>query len=412
MILDVLGFGVELGDRVVLDDVTFSMGESGVLALMGPGGGGKSTLLRAIAGMQTAGDQRDWGVIQYRGVREESRPFFIAQKLSPRSTSLERACLDLRSYGTPERRSLAEIVKDLRIDLPASTFAISMKELTQRDRALGELVLGFASGEPLLLVDEPTMGLCDEDREPVLDAVARIGAERALLLVTHNQLDARRVARTTALLAGGTIQELQPTELFFRAPISDAAQRYVKTGSCALPSPNPRRRPSSPPGAPPVRAPLKGFHWVEAAGLCGLRRPGLYGAVEEELRALRAVGVDVLICLEEQVPIPGSALARSGVELIHFPIPDMGAPDPQKTRALCATIKDLRASGRVVGIHCRGGLGRTGTILASVLITRGLTAAAALARIRASEPKYVQSEAQEAFLRAFELNFSTTESST
>ncbi len=407
MILDVLGFGVELGDRVVLDEVTFSMTEAGVLALMGPGGGGKSTLLRAIAGMQTAGEQSEWGVIDYHGLREGSRPFFIAQKLSPRNTSLERACIDLRSEGSPERRTVGEIVKDLKIDLPRSTFSISMKELTQRDRALGELVLGVASGEPLVLVDEPTMGLDDRDREPVLDAVAQVGRARAVLLVTHNQLDARRVAQSTALLAGGSIRELQPTELFFRAPISEEAQIYVRTGSCGLPFPRAGRRPAA-----PVRSPLKGFHWIEKDGLCGLRRPGLYGAVEEELRALRAVGVDLLVCLEEEVPIPGTALARAGVELIHFPIPDMGAPDPQKARALCTKVKEMRAGGRVVGIHCRGGLGRTGTILASVLISRGLSAVDALARVRASEPKYVQSEAQEEFLADFEHIFSSTDSST
>jgi atypical dual specificity phosphatase len=65
----------------------------------------------------------------------------------------------------------------------------------------------------------------------------------------------------------------------------------------------------------------------------------------------------------------------------------------------------LIQEGDVLAVHCRAGLGRTGTVVAGWLIHEGLTAEAALDRLRRIDPGYVQSSQQEAFLHQLESAF-------
>jgi atypical dual specificity phosphatase len=76
------------------------------------------------------------------------------------------------------------------------------------------------------------------------------------------------------------------------------------------------------------------------------------------------------------------------------------------------TLDDLRAAVRFIQertdkgvvVHCRAGLGRTGTVLAAYLVSRGESAAAALAKVRAMRPGSVETPDQEqAIVRYAEL---------
>jgi atypical dual specificity phosphatase len=55
---------------------------------------------------------------------------------------------------------------------------------------------------------------------------------------------------------------------------------------------------------------------------------------------------------------------------------------------------------RVV-VHCHAGLGRTGTVLAALLVWEGAEARTAIAHVRSVNPRFIQSEAQLAFIRRF-----------
>lgn len=398
MILEVFRFGAAIGERIILDDVSLQVATPGIIAVMGPGGSGKSTLLRAIAATQTAAEQQTWGVIKYQGLRGDSLPYYLPQKYTARSQSLREAWTDVRSQE--DCRTLEEVIVHLGASFLPDELDISMKALSHAKHAQGEMILAYASAEPLLLIDEVTARYSENERDALLFVLAAVGRERAVIYITHNRLDTLAIACEVILLAGGYIQERGEPSRFFTAPTTDVGQNFVSTGSCSVPFPTRRRRASSAPGA--MGAPLSGFHWVIDRKLAGLRRPGLLGAVDEELRALRAVGIETLICLEEVVPIPSAALVGAGIALVHFPIVDMRAPDIEKTHVLCMNVLEMLALGKTIGIHCKGGLGRTGTILASILIGGGLDAHIALEQIRAKQPLFVQSDVQVDFLSAFE----------
>lgn len=141
------------------------------------------------------------------------------------------------------------------------------------------------------------------------------------------------------------------------------------------------------------------FHWIIPKLLAGSAQPGLLEPLEDDLTFLVGLGATVLVTLTEVGPAP--AWSAVGLEAVHFPIADMGIPTPRAAEGLCAALATMMASGRPVVVHCRAGLGRTGTVLAALLIYLGRTPAQALAEVRQQCRNYVQSDVQHAFLDHF-----------
>lgn len=140
---------------------------------------------------------------------------------------------------------------------------------------------------------------------------------------------------------------------------------------------------------------LASFRWVIQGRLAGSARPGLLGDAVQELGWLREHGFGTVVTLTEdplRPPVEGF-----GLRGIHFPIPDMGFPVPQPTAALCAELVAASESAPIL-IHCKGGMGRTGLVLACCLVTLGRTAEEAVLGVRTVHPGYIQTGAQERFV--------------
>jgi atypical dual specificity phosphatase len=152
---------------------------------------------------------------------------------------------------------------------------------------------------------------------------------------------------------------------------------------------------------PPASVPTPGgFHWVLPKQLGGMQRPGLLREETDDLDGLVALQVRHLVSLTE-VPFPGEPLEQRGIQGLHCPIEDMNVPSLEGARELCACIDGwLEAEERVV-LHCKAGLGRTGTLLACVLVYRGDSSVHAIHCVRQVNPLYIQSEIQLAFIDEF-----------
>ena len=143
---------------------------------------------------------------------------------------------------------------------------------------------------------------------------------------------------------------------------------------------------------------IDGFHWILPAQLAGSGLPGLLSDIETDLLWLQSAGFKHVVSLTEK---PLVVEHPTGLEFHHFPIADMGIPTPRATRRLCDFI--LRAIGRKepVLVHCKAGLGRTGTVLACCLVSLGATAEEATTRLRCICSYYIQNQTQESLVRHY-----------
>ena len=137
--------------------------------------------------------------------------------------------------------------------------------------------------------------------------------------------------------------------------------------------------------------------WV-APGVLGCAYP----RTERALAELSGSGVGLLVNLHER-PHDPARLKRHGLREVHLPVKDFAAPSPaQVERAVGAILEALKA-GEAAAVHCGGGLGRTGTVLACYLLAsgEGLGAEEAVRRVRELRPGSIETPAQLAAIRAW-----------
>lgn len=139
--------------------------------------------------------------------------------------------------------------------------------------------------------------------------------------------------------------------------------------------------------------------------------------VATDLRALRESGADVLVSLMEGFEYGderyrmggleafGEAVEEAGIEFRPFPIVDVDVPRPDQDDEYAGFVAEIISTlkaGKTVVAHCRGGIGRTGTIAASVLVGLGHDPEEAIRIVRkARSPRMLEAPSQEEYVREF-----------
>lgn len=226
-ILEVKGVRVTLSGRRILDDVSFEVRQGEFTGLIGSNGVGKTTLLRAILGLQ----RLDEGEIRVNGepLSARGRSFgYVPQKvlLDPdvpmRAWDFVALGLDAHRFGFSRRtKEQRELVDQMLHDVDAERFAnarIGSLSGGEQQRVL--IAHALISRPTLLLLDEPLANLDPRSVQEIVTLLARVANEHqvAVLLSAHEMnallpvMD-RIVYLTNGRAASGTTDEVVRTEV-------------------------------------------------------------------------------------------------------------------------------------------------------------------------------------------------------
>ena len=436
-------FGVAFSQKTVLKDISLTVKANHSVIIVGPASAGKSTLLRTLARCNDVQpDLRTWGTAQLSGRnwREAPAPAIVMQ----RAQLFIATVYENLNYGLAGRTDLSAVEKKDTIEALLLRYGLDdiaknmrqrvsqIPRATQRRLNLARTLL---CKPELLMVDELTLDLDEPDRISVIQFLKQAIENQSAMLITHNRQDALDLEQDVALIAAGRVHEQAPASIFFRNPTSVAGKLFVETGTCHLVESQTFDQPlsesdESPPeqqesilptqndsaieGAPFASATTEirpriayptGFRWVIDKQLGAMPRPGLLSELEDDIDALKNIGVQIVLCLEESQPIPATEFSKRQIELWHLPIVDMKAPLVAETVLITQRIHSSIINNSPIVVHCKAGLGRTGTILAAYLIAHGSGVVDAVERIRKINPRFVQSEEQLQFLELFAKNF-------
>ena len=225
------------GGQTVLDGITATLEFPHVLALLGPSGGGKSTLLRVVGGLESPdegslaidGSPAPTSDKALRLYRSGIGTVFQSWNLFPHLDALENIMLPLTAvHGLDIDAARARAFELLERLALADHSTKRPAELSGGQRQRVAIARAVAIRPKLLLFDEPTSALDPEMTAEVLEVIADLKSEgRTFILVTHAMNFARTVADQVAFLADGKILEYGPAKEFFADPRTDKARRFL-----------------------------------------------------------------------------------------------------------------------------------------------------------------------------------------
>ncbi len=237
-LLEVQDLSVRFAGLDALKDVSLDLASGQILAVIGPNGAGKTTLFNAISGyVRPSGGQirlkgRDIaGASPHEIARHGIRRTFQNGGLFPALTVLENVLTGLHSQTggsfldvllgrnsalTSEREMIArarDLLSLMQMEKMADTRAADLSGGQQR---IVEIIRTVASDPPVLLLDEPAVGLSPLARDQMMEIIHRMAGEKGvgILLIEHAvELVMAGADRIMVMAAGQRIAEGTPQEI-------------------------------------------------------------------------------------------------------------------------------------------------------------------------------------------------------
>ena len=200
-------------DKVLIDDATFDMRTGEVLAIVGPSGSGKSSLLRLLNRL----DEPTSGTVYVEGIDY--------RQIAPRELRRKLGLVNQRPYlfpGTVEENlqfgplqrgetlshdSVEQLLARVGLNGYASR---NVANLSGGEAQRVSVARTLANSPLILLLDEPTSALDESSKLEVESSIRNIVQSQGLtcVLVTHDTAQARRLAERALLLEGGRIMRI------------------------------------------------------------------------------------------------------------------------------------------------------------------------------------------------------------
>jgi len=223
--IEITDLRVDRGGATVIDGLSLTIDGGVVTGLLGPSGGGKSTLMRAIVGVQivAAGEVRVLG-LPSGSPALRTRVGYVTQSPSVYAdlSVRENLAYFARVLGVVRARA-DEVIERVGLDDTATRL---VGKLSGGQKARVSLATALLGEPEVLVLDEPTVGLDPVLRRDLWDFFHELaGAGTTLLVSSHVMDEAARCDRLVLLREGAVLADLSPAELLRRtgAPDLDAA---------------------------------------------------------------------------------------------------------------------------------------------------------------------------------------------
>ncbi len=232
-LLEITGASKRFGAAVAVDDVTMSVEQGALFALLGPSGCGKTTLLRMIAGLETP----DSGRIVIDGTDVTALPpyvrpvnmMFQSYALFPHMDVAANVGFGLRQERMDRRRRSARVAEMLALVQMSGHERRRPHELSGGQRQRVALARALARMPKLLLLDEPLAALDrklrEETRVELIGIRERVGV--TFLVVTHDQEEALGMASRVAVMNQGRLAQIGPPAEIYERPSSRFVADFV-----------------------------------------------------------------------------------------------------------------------------------------------------------------------------------------
>ncbi|WP_275436804.1 MULTISPECIES: sugar ABC transporter ATP-binding protein [Helcobacillus] len=214
------GIRKTFGPVVALDKVDLEIARGTVHALCGENGAGKSTLMKVLSGVYPAGTYEgeivlDGSVAQFKSIRDSEADgiAIIHQELAlaPNLSILENIYLgrpvrkglgiDWKPMRAEATRLLAKVGLRESIDTPVGQLGVGKQQLVEIARALSKRVR-------ILILDEPTAALNDDDSEQLLELVRQLRAEGvACVIISHKLNEVAAISDSVTIIRDGLTVE-------------------------------------------------------------------------------------------------------------------------------------------------------------------------------------------------------------
>ena len=233
MSIEINGVGKQFGDFVALDDVSLHIPTGQLTALLGPSGGGKSTLLRIIAGLEHA----DRGRVQIEGLDATHLPAqkrnvgFVFQHYAAfkHLTVYRNVAFGLEIRKVPKQQMRTRVNELLEL-VHLSQFADRLpSQLSGGQRQRMALARALAVEPNVLLLDEPFGALDAKVRKELRDWLRRLHDEVHVttVFVTHDQEEALEVADEIVIINEGRIEQIGTPDQLYDEPANDFVMRFI-----------------------------------------------------------------------------------------------------------------------------------------------------------------------------------------
>jgi cystine transport system ATP-binding protein len=245
MMVDLKNIEKRFGDHTVLKNVSLSVAEGSVMALVGPSGGGKSTLLRCInlleiptsGSVEVAGDRLEFrpGVRmrtkQIQLVRRHTGMVFQNFQLFPHRTVIENVTEGLTTVlKWPKERARERAMALLEKVGLAHKAEVWPSTLSGGQQQRVAIARALAPSPKVLLCDEPTSALDPELSGEVVDVLAQLAREgTTMVMATHDLRLASRIANEVTVLDGGVVVETGSSRDIFTKPKQERTKRFIAT---------------------------------------------------------------------------------------------------------------------------------------------------------------------------------------